>query len=117
MKRSDMNRAIREWNEFVKDVAALDIHFQEQIRQGRFGSGEAFHKRGELGVMEGTPGPSYSDPTGDEAVAEEKADPTHKTIEAMAEARDAGQAFHVSDVLGANGVWGSDDDGYGSGTW
>lgn len=42
-------------------------------------------------------------------------------IEAMAEGRDAGQAFHVSDVLGANGVWGGDGDfgdGFGgSGAW
>lgn len=36
-------------------------------------------------------------------------------IEALAEARDAGQAFHVSDVAGANGVWGSDDSGWGMG--
>ncbi len=39
-------------------------------------------------------------------------------IEAMAEARDAGQAFHVSDALGANGIMGYDDDlggGYGNG--
>lgn len=36
-------------------------------------------------------------------------------IEAVAEARDAGQAFHVSDVLGANGVWGGDDFGGGGG--
>lgn len=41
-------------------------------------------------------------------------------IEAMAEARDAGQAFHVSDVMGANGMWGGDDfggGGWGSGAW
>lgn len=38
-------------------------------------------------------------------------------IEAMAEARDAGQAFHVSDVMGANGVWGADDSGWGQGGW
>lgn len=41
-------------------------------------------------------------------------------IQAMAEARDAGQAFHVSDVLGAN-AWGSDDEGGcgfgGNGGW
>lgn len=39
-------------------------------------------------------------------------------IQAMAEARDAGQAFHVSDVLGAN-AWGCDDDMGGSsgGNW
>lgn len=36
-------------------------------------------------------------------------------IEALAEARDAGQAFHVSDVMGANGVWGSDESGFGMG--
>lgn len=35
-------------------------------------------------------------------------------IEAMAEARDVGQAFHVSDVLGANS-YGMDGDGWGSG--
>jgi hypothetical protein len=37
-------------------------------------------------------------------------------IQAMSEARDAGQAFHVSDVLGAN-AWGSDDEngGWGGG--
>ncbi len=40
-----------------------------------------------------------------------------KEIEAMAEGRDAGQAFHVSDVLGAGGVWGSDDYGGWSGSW
>lgn len=32
-------------------------------------------------------------------------------IEGMAEGRDVGQAFHVSDVMGANGVWGGDDSG------
>jgi hypothetical protein len=39
-----------------------------------------------------------------------------KRIEAMAEARDIGEAFHVSDVLGAN-AWGSlgDDSGWGFG--
>lgn len=40
-------------------------------------------------------------------------------IEAMAEGRDIGQAFHTSDVLGANGVWGGDSDGggWGMGWW
>lgn len=37
-------------------------------------------------------------------------------IEGMAEARDAGQAFHTSDILGANGVWGSDESGWGQGS-
>lgn len=37
-------------------------------------------------------------------------------IQAMAEARDAGQAFHVSDVLGAN-AWGQDDDQGAGGGW
>jgi hypothetical protein len=32
-------------------------------------------------------------------------------IHAMAEARDAGQAFHVSDALGANGMMYDDDTG------
>lgn len=39
-------------------------------------------------------------------------------IEAMAEARDVGQAFHTSDVLGANGYgddWGDGGGGWGSG--
>lgn len=35
-------------------------------------------------------------------------------IQSMAEARDAGQAFHVSDVLGAN-AYGGDDEGGGCG--
>lgn len=41
-----------------------------------------------------------------------------KRIEAMAEARDIGQAFHVSDVQGANGVWDGDSfgGGYGGGS-
>jgi len=36
-------------------------------------------------------------------------------ITAMAEARDAGQAFHVSDVLGANSIQDGDDGGWGFG--
>jgi len=35
-------------------------------------------------------------------------------IQSMAEARDAGQAFHVSDVLGSN-AWSGSDSGWGMG--
>lgn len=49
-------------------------------------------------------------------LAQQKADMKVR-IEAMAEGRDAGQAFHVSDVAGMNGMWGSDDGGWGGGSW
>ena len=86
MNRSEQNRALRELDALVNTVKEFDPLAREAIMRGRFSSGQRRHFKGELGEMDGTPGPHYSDPTGDDAVWDEIRDTTGKIISDMATA-------------------------------
>lgn len=64
---------------------AMNERIREILVRDRFTPGQKVHKKGELAEMEGTPGPHYSDPTGDDACwAQEVRDPTHQVIQGLA---------------------------------
>ena len=87
MNRSEQNQAIKDL-QALRDLFADDEFYnaaREVILRGRFTSGQRRHFKGELGDREGTPGPHYSDPTGDDACwPDEIPDTTGKIISAMA---------------------------------
>src|ERR1022692_3950443 len=87
MNRSDQNRALRDLDSLVYIVNELGVTGREILLRGRFSSGQRLRRKGELAEMEGTPGPHYNDPTGDDAVwSEEVRDVTGKVISDMATA-------------------------------
>ena len=85
MDRATNNRDIRDWDRVVAVVASMDPTIRSVLTRTRFSSGQKVHRRGELGEMEGTPGTSYLDPTGEDAAwHDEVQDTTHKVITGMA---------------------------------
>lgn len=85
MDRADNNRSLKDWDALVADVAAVDPFVRSILTRTRFGSGQKVHRRGELAEMDGTPGPSYNDPTGEDAVwNQEIEDTTRKAIAGVA---------------------------------
>lgn len=87
MGREEDNRTLAALDDLIAVVndPAWQSRIKRLVVRNRFTPGQKLRRRGEMGVMEGIPGPHYSDSTGDDAVwSEEIEDPTGKAIAGMA---------------------------------
>ena len=92
-RRDKQNESLRDFDVLVTMFA--DIEFQNALRKvllrDRYDSGGKIRKRGELGAtkpthvnMEGTPGPSHNDPTGEDACWDDRDDKIKKIVVGLA---------------------------------
>ena len=85
MKKLDQIQALRDLEELI---LIIDEDFgdaaREAILRGLHSSGQRVHKKGEFGEMEGMPGLHHSDPTGEEAIWDERSDRVEKLIVGLA---------------------------------
>lgn len=83
MNRSQQNQALKDLEEMVSIILEFENDAKHIIMRNRFSTGQRHHQRGELGEMEGTPGPHVGDPTGEEALWDERVDGIGNAISKM----------------------------------
>jgi hypothetical protein len=81
--RRRQNEALKDIKDLPHLVEALTIHAPQVIVRGQYGSGSFTQPRTKGDREDHTPAPPYSDPTGEEAISEERSDRVSQSVEAI----------------------------------